>query len=478
MFSLVTLFKFLVFGYYVLELWPFDPSSTPKSLLWYITTKAIFILPFFYTLGLLLKNKYKITIFIGLSFSLFFVCLTSYYDYYGSLPRLWAIRSIPFALQLGPMLAHFLLKPHLFIFFSLDVLYIILCLTFKDRRTFPIFPKKFALWVLIIPLLFIPIQKFLLKEKLLGVGGSITDSIRWDVIYAYRTYGFINISFQDLSMMLHSNQKHNVSVKYQHFPGVNEKYSKFQNYNLILIQVESLDYNVFKMKYKGVYITPFLAKLSKEAINCENYFSQHQNGTSDADFSLLTSRYTKLFGTAFETLNLHVFSALASTLRNSGYNTIAFHGNRGKYFNRNIAFKIMGFEDFFDASHFISDGRIRYYAVKDVDFFDKAADDILSFKYPFFSYLITLTSHDPFTSLPKDERNGNFSNIENEHVKNYFESIHYVDNSIRHFFKKLKKSKILDHSIVVIVGDHTSKMCFIVLLILQMLKLDLNMCLL
>ena len=457
LFSFVILLKFLVFGYYVLELWPFDPSSTPKSILWYYTTKAIFILPFFYALSHLLKGKHKSIVFIGLGFSLFLVCLTSYYDYFGSLPRLWAIRNIPFALQMGPGLAHFLLKPYFFVFLSLDLLFIIFCHYLKERRGLPALSKKLALTVLVLSFLLIPIQRFVLTEKFLGVGGSITDSLRWDVIYAYRTYGFMNIALQDIVKILHSKPRHNRVVKYDHFPEVNKKYSRFPNHNLILIQVESLDYNVINRKYEGFYITPFLAKLSTESINVINYFAQHQNGTSDADFSLLTSRYTRLFGTAFETLNLHNFSTLASTLKNNGYHTVAFHGNRGKYFNRNAAFKILGFEDFFEASHFSSEGGIKYYAVNDKGFFGKVADDILSFKNPFFSYIITLTSHDPFKSLSEDEISRSFSDIENEHIKNYFESIHYVDESIRLFFHKLRKGGILEHTIVVIVGDHSSK---------------------
>ena len=68
---------------------------------------------------------------------------------------------------------------------------------------------------------------------------------------------------------------------------------------------------------------------------------------------------------------------------------------------------------------------------------------------------ITLTSHAPF-NIPEEYRELNLeSELNDNKLGGYIESVHYTDKQIGMFMDLLDEEGILENSIVVFMGDHT-----------------------
>lgn len=92
--------------------------------------------------------------------------------------------------------------------------------------------------------------------------------------------------------------------------------------------------------------------------------------------------------------------------------------------------------------------------LSDESFFYQVADKMKSLQEPFYSFMITLTSHHPFEMDEKyceielkDEHKGTL-------FGNYINSINYVDRVLEKFFVKLEEEGLYKDCIFVIYGDH------------------------
>ncbi len=222
--------------------------------------------------------------------------------------------------------------------------------------------------------------------------------------------------------------------------------------NFIMIQVESMDSNIVNKKYKGSYIMPFLHSYGEKNIYYPYVLSYHMGGgTSDSEFSIINSiepidGYPSMKISSYNHPNsfIKVFS-------NASYKTMAFHGNSGAFYNRDVAFPKMGFQEFFDMPK-MNLTHIGWGA-PDSEVLNYAYNTLKNQKQPFFSYIITMTSHGPFTNVKNYYSNENYSDVKNETVKNYFNSMSYVDREINEFVKKVKAD--MKNTYIFIWGDHT-----------------------
>ncbi|MGM0438589.1 MAG: LTA synthase family protein [Bacillota bacterium] len=237
-----------------------------------------------------------------------------------------------------------------------------------------------------------------------------------------------------------------------------KKLSK-EEMNIIVIQVESLDEKLIDYEYNNQQVTPFLNQLKDESLYFNNFYSQHVNGSFDADFSFLTSLYPINKNYVFKENDMTKFNSLANVLNNSGYETLAFHGNDRKFFHRHQAFPDLGFDEFYSKDDFSNEENIMdveesYLGINDYDFFNQSLDYLEEAEDPFFAFMITVTSHTPFDFYPSDEAREEFKDIESPLVSDYFQSVSFVDKSLEMFFAELEKRGLADNTLFVIYGDH------------------------
>ena len=233
----------------------------------------------------------------------------------------------------------------------------------------------------------------------------------------------------------------------------NKTHGKF--YNIICIQIESLDAGIVNYRYKGRYITPFLHKLSSQCIYYPYLLTfRRVGGTSDVEFSMLNS-VGPLTSQPVFTLKTYRFpNSLIKRLAGNNFESVAFHNNVGSFFNRDVNFLKMGFNDFYDI-HRMNLAE-KGWGAPDADLLNFVKEKLKSQKTPFFYYIITMSSHEPFTNAKLYYKNELYNDIDKEIIRNYFTSLTYVDNCLEDFVNYLRNN--IKDTYIFIYGDHQSEL--------------------
>ncbi|MFL2029083.1 LTA synthase family protein [Loigolactobacillus zhaoyuanensis] len=229
--------------------------------------------------------------------------------------------------------------------------------------------------------------------------------------------------------------------------------------NVIILHLESFQQFLIDYKVDGQEVTPFLNSLyhSDQTYAFSNFFHQVGQGkTSDAENMLETSVYGLPQGSVFTALGSdNTFQAAPAILQQkAGYSSAVFHGNVGSFWNRDNVYKNMGYQNFFDASYFDTEGdRSEQYGLKDKLLFRDSVKYLEQLQQPFYAKFITVTNHFPF---PLDSEDTDFPlpTTDDKAVNNYFATAHYLDQSLQEFFEYLKSSGLYDNSMIVLYGDH------------------------
>ncbi len=304
--------------------------------------------------------------------------------------------------------------------------------------------------------MFLIVSSFLIILCIEGInyahGDSIiqySDSIKGDESQIVEKYG----TLVNNVVSLYTNDGCKQLTDYlEHSKNVSGKAEAKNTPNFVIIQVESMDSNVINQKYKGQYIAPFLHSLSQQSIYYPYVLSYHMGGgTSDSEFSIINSVEPLPDYPAIKLDDYDYANSLIKKLSAASYNTMAFHGNIGYFYNRSSAFPKMGFGDFFDLEKM--DMEDTGWGAPDNDVFNYAANHLNKSRQPLMSYIITMTSHTPFTNAKNYYNNNIYDDIEDDTVRNYFNSISYVDRSIGDFISKLQSE--LKNTYFFIIGDHT-----------------------
>jgi len=225
--------------------------------------------------------------------------------------------------------------------------------------------------------------------------------------------------------------------------------------NLIVIQVESLQNMVINKDYNGQEITPNLNKLiSEDTLYFNNYYQQLGKGnTSDAEFVSHNSIYAPVHGQSYEIYQDSYFHGLPWILKDKGYSTAALHGYRGDFWNRDKAYPAQGFDKFYIEKDYDFDEEL-VMGIGDKEFFDQSIGYMKEFEEPFYSFLITLTSHGPY-NLPKHKQGLELEERDKGTLfGDYLQAVNYTDRAIGEFIQDLKDEGMYDNSIIAIYGDH------------------------
>lgn len=238
-----------------------------------------------------------------------------------------------------------------------------------------------------------------------------------------------------------------------------EYYGKAKDKNVIKIHLESFQTFLINKKIHGEEVTPFLNKLSSGNDDFRYYpHFYHQTGqgkTSDAEFTMDNSLYGLPQGSAFSLKSDNTYEALPAIMhQQQGYTTNVMHGDYKTFWNRDQVYRHFGIDKFYDATYFdMSPENLENLGLKDKVFFKEAADYLSKEKQPFYSHLITLTNHYPFTLSDEDATIAK-GDTGNATVDGYIQTARYLDESLEQFIDDLKKRGLYDDSVIMIYGDH------------------------
>ncbi len=234
----------------------------------------------------------------------------------------------------------------------------------------------------------------------------------------------------------------------------NKYKAMFKGKNLIMLQVESLENFVINQKIDGQEVTPNLNRLLSNSIYLPDIYEQANNGTSsDSDLMINTSVFPVRRGSTFFRYPENSYNSMPKLMRTQGYNTLAIHPDKGSYWNWMMSLKNMGFQRCIDAKSFKQDEQIGL-GISDGSYLRQVEPMIKAEKQPFYTFMVTLTSHGPF-NIPQQYRQLKLDkSMDETKLGGYFQSINYTDRQIGEFISKLDTDGILDNTVVVIFGDH------------------------
>jgi len=233
--------------------------------------------------------------------------------------------------------------------------------------------------------------------------------------------------------------------------------------NVFIIQVEALQDFVIGEEHKGDVITPFMNSLiENDSLYFENYYYQIGGGnTSDAEFIVNNSLYPRDDAASYVEYPDNDYYGLPWLLKDRGYTTAAFHGYEATFWNREAAYVKQGFDDFISIEDFKAredfkpgemwsmDGG----GLSDRGMFNQTVNIVSEYEEPFYSFIITLSSHSPF-SIPLADRRVDAANMSPNLYTLYLQSISYFDRTLEEFFSALDAKGLYENSIFVIYGDH------------------------
>lgn len=252
----------------------------------------------------------------------------------------------------------------------------------------------------------------------------------------------------------------------QNYAAPNPTYfGKADGKNVIIIHLESFEQFLINFKLpNGEEVTPFLNSLYKDknTMSFDNFYHEVGTGrTSDAETMLESDLFGLPSGTSFFTKlgTENTFQAAPAILsQKKGYTSAVFHGNVGSFWSRDIVYKNMGYNYFFDQSYYDHSNpdtlSLNTYGIKDKILFSEGVKYLEQIQQPFYAKFLTVTNHEQYQF--SDEDNGDFqtSDSPSDKANKYFETAHYLDKSVEEFFNYLKAAGLDKNTMVVLYGDH------------------------
>ena len=292
------------------------------------------------------------------------------------------------------------------------------------------------------------------------VGGRPATELFVDSTPAFASvYGLVPLYTFELYLRLAGTPEVRVQLPSEHPGAIDPEPLVDTNSNVIVIQVESLDKKLINYSYNGHEVVPFVNSLVETSLYGHNFYAQHVNGSFDADFSVLTGLYPVNRHYSFRDNDMSRFPSLVRILNQRGYRTLAFHGNDAEFFNRGVAYSELGFDRFYSRPDFSMDDRTyrvedSYLGINDYDFFRQSLHLLENTQEPFFAYFITVTSHTPFSFYPEEFAVDAFDKLNSEFVRDFFNSVYFVDYALQMFFQGLEERGLKDNTLIVMFSDH------------------------
>lgn len=301
---------------------------------------------------------------------------------------------------------------------------------------------------LIMPIIFIFINKYLKKKKYFDVvekievgkklftGVAIVAGIflfinistlsgkdlsrfskQWNREYVVSRFGIIVYQGNDLvqtikskvsSMFGYEEAAKNFTDYYKENtrPVSKNKYTnKYKDYNVIVIHMESIMNFLIGLKINNEYVTPNLNKLVNESMYFDNFYPQVSVGTSsDTEFTFNTSLMPVQSGTVFVSYYNRNYVTLEKLLSEKSYYTFSMHGNKASMWNRSKMHMSLGYKDFYSEEYYNVDEVVGL-GLSDKSFFTQSEslirqiNDMVKDSDEYKNYMgtiITLSNHTPF----------------------------------------------------------------------------------
>lgn len=352
-----------------------------------------------------------------------------------------------------------------FVYFLDTIIYLVLLTVKRDMLSTQSFKRKF------VPVMMgISIALFFINLAFAEMDRPELLTRTFDHKYLVKYLGPYNFTVYDGVKTIQNNQQKALasaddltrlqSYTKTKYAEPNKKYFGIaKEKNIIKIHLESFQTEMIGLKVNGKEVTPFLNTLATgngDFVYYSNFFhSTGQGKTSDAELTMDNSIYGLQQGSAFSLKSDNTFQSLPAILhQKQNYSTSVMHGDYKTFWNRDQIYKRFGVDKFYDATYYdMSDENLENLGLKDKEFFKESIPYLKKEQQPFYSHLITLTNHYPFTVDPSEATIAS-PNTGDATVDGYVQTARYLDEAVRQFITDLKKNGLYDNSVILIYGDH------------------------
>ena len=232
----------------------------------------------------------------------------------------------------------------------------------------------------------------------------------------------------------------------------------FKDKSVIFIMMESIDSWIIDDE-----TMPTLKYLMSTGMNFTNRYSPFFNGgqTINSEFALNTGIYAVSDKqTIYDIDDVEYPYSLANSLKGAGYKVNSFHANSGKFYNRTLFHKRLGYETHYSALDMqkvnILDSDVNYYADSELISNDYLYNLFVSDE-KFLTFFTTYSAHLEYT-----EHNKVYKSIDHTLDRKKYEEEEYIyrtlasdtDKFLSVLLKRLEKSKLLGDVVIVLATDH------------------------
>ncbi len=218
--------------------------------------------------------------------------------------------------------------------------------------------------------------------------------------------------------------------------------------NIVYIILESFTSDVIEHFGGEKDVCPNLNKMAEEGLSFTNIYASGDR-TDKGMIAILSGFPSQAVRTIIQQPDkFEKLPSLPKTLSSGRYTSSFFYGGESEFANFKSYLVSAGIEKIIDKNDFSANQMNSKWGAHDGYLFDKVLEELPKQKQPFFSILLTLSSHEPFEIPVSSPYNG-------EDLPSKFrKAAHYTDQCIADFFQKAKKEEWYKNTLFVIVADH------------------------
>lgn len=237
----------------------------------------------------------------------------------------------------------------------------------------------------------------------------------------------------------------------------NDKTALFEGKNLIVVQMESLDYNGIDEES-----CPNISRLMKESINFENFYSSRFGDTFTLGTEIAVN--AGLFAPAGVSLSVDFEEnsfpyTLAALFREQGYSANEFHYNEPDYYNRGVMSATLGYENYIRYEDYAED-KAQNFEIDDTVVTDDGIYKKLTENDKFLDYIVTYSAHTPYTAddelyLEAIKRHPELAaEDENDKAAIFRAKASLTDDMVGELVRRLEEDGELDNTVILFLADH------------------------
>lgn len=218
--------------------------------------------------------------------------------------------------------------------------------------------------------------------------------------------------------------------------------------NIVFVVLESFTSDVVEHFGGEIGVCPNLSKLADEGLSFTNVYASGDR-TDKGIIAILSGFPSQAVRTIIQQPDkFEKLPSLPKTLSNNGYSTTFFYGGESEFANFKSYLVSTGIEKIIDKNDFSANQMNSKWGAHDGYLFEKSLYDLKKQKEPFFSVILTLSSHEPFEIPVSTPYTG-------EDLPSKFrKAAHYTDQCIGEFIENAKKETWYKNTLFVFVADH------------------------